>query len=498
MLRTRYAAIIAALLLTGCGSSDDEDTQGYIKFYNASPNSPAIFLTIDEDLENDPEDEIEVTFTGINYGRALPTRAVEPENFFYELGWQDEDSSARNDLEVVAEGQVQVNADQISLLVMHGDIQAPEVQAYNIPIEDDEDDVSNDLFSLRFLNVATQDRPLDIYMSKSDETFNEANLMGSLSYLALSDNTKLPEDQYIFYITEAGGTDILFQSTEVNYPFSNQYIIVVRTEPGAVGDLFVIDNVGNNSTTTYQASDAQSRFRLFNAISTTDLLPGYDGTIKAVFDGLNGDAIDPVEALAVGEFSSTRIIENGDFSVNIVNAQTNEDLLNRQLVSLEENTDKTIFYFSTEVPVDEDGDGNFDEDEDGVIDQKEIKIQSVVVENSNRNRIFDHEVEILNLAYSEDFERVVFYFVRNDESIATTENSRSTAIGTPTSLVLTNNTYDVFAIANVEGTETVLDSMVLTLNEDSDELYMLFQVNDAMPSGFEISVVDQVVEETTN
>ena len=36
---------------------DDGDGDAYVKFYNASKNAPAIFLTIDEDLEEDDEDD---------------------------------------------------------------------------------------------------------------------------------------------------------------------------------------------------------------------------------------------------------------------------------------------------------------------------------------------------------------------------------------------------------------------------------------------------------
>jgi hypothetical protein len=54
------------LVLTGC-SSDSNQTTGYIKFYNASPNAPGVFLTVDENLDDDDDDEIEVTYSAIDY-----------------------------------------------------------------------------------------------------------------------------------------------------------------------------------------------------------------------------------------------------------------------------------------------------------------------------------------------------------------------------------------------------------------------------------------------
>ena len=51
-----------AALLSACGGSSSDDTKGYIKFYNASSDSPGIYLTLDENLDEDEDDEFEQTF----------------------------------------------------------------------------------------------------------------------------------------------------------------------------------------------------------------------------------------------------------------------------------------------------------------------------------------------------------------------------------------------------------------------------------------------------
>jgi hypothetical protein len=159
---------------------------------------------LDEDLDSDADDEFEQTFSSVAYGSALSNRDVPEGQYFYELGWQDEDSSARNDLEIIAESNLQIRNDRMTLVVMSNDIETPEISFFDIEMIDDDNDVDNDLFNLRFLNVAVDNPQVDIYMSKSDETFNEAQLMGTLDYLSLTDNVKLDEDQYIFYITAPG------------------------------------------------------------------------------------------------------------------------------------------------------------------------------------------------------------------------------------------------------------------------------------------------------
>ena len=481
-----------SVLLSGCDSDDSSSDDGYVKFYNASSNSPAMYLTVDEDLSSDSSDEIETTFSAVSFGSALSTQDLPSQKYYYELAWQDdEDDSSREDLAIVAEDQLTVKANEITLLVMYGDVQSPYVAQYEIDKIDDQDDTDNDLFNLRFLNASNDEQTLDVYMSKSNQTFNEASYMGTVAHLELTDNTKLDEDDYIFYLTQAGQTDVLFESTVVEYPYSSQYMIVIRNDSNVGGSEYVIDNVGNSSVSTYQDSNAVSHFRIYNGVQQSDIMPEYTGELNITFDSLGDEEIAPINNLQSGEFSTVRTIENGDFSVDISDATTEEYLINRQLISLEENANKTIFYYSMEVAIDEDGDGDVDEDGDGQIDEKELQVKSVMIENSTRDRIYDHEVEILSLSYSEEFSQVNFYFVQSDETISTASNIKRTTLGNPVSLELNNNTYDVFAITDIDGRETILDSMVLTLDEESQELFMLLEANESMPSGYEIRVLNQ-------
>ncbi len=484
---------VSLLALTGCSSSDDEG-EGLIKFYNGSPNSPAVFLTLDEDLDSDADDEFEQTFSSVAYGSALSNRDVPEGQYFYELGWQDEDSSARNDLEIIAESNLQIRNDRMTLVVMSNDIETPEISFFDIEMIDDDNDVDNDLFNLRFLNVAVDNPQVDIYMSKSDETFNEAQLMGTLDYLSLTDNVKLDEDQYIFYITAPGSTDILFASTEVSYQYSSQYVLIVRPSDGAGSSPFIIDNVGNTSVATYQAADAEARFRLYNGIQTNDLKPEYSGSIDVNFSGFQADETPVIEALNIGDFSSAFTVENGDYSMSIDNASDDVNLLNSQLLSLPENTDRTVFLYLIEEYVDEDGDGDYDEDGDGEIDEIEAKLATTIVANSTRERIYDHEIKMLNLVYNADIARVTFYFVKSDEIIETAENRRSTTLGNAESLVLLNNTYEVYAIATVDGSDIILASQTLTLNEDSEELFLLLESEPTSATGYQMRFVAQVSE----
>ncbi len=484
-------------ILSACGSSssDDEDENGFIKLYNASPNSPDIFLTLDEDLDQDPDDEIEQTYSGVGYGEASRDVEVPTQNYFIELAYQDEESTLRSDLEIIYEGSFSLPSQTILMHVLTDSFPNPTITEFAIPVIDDDDDTDNDLFNLRFLNLHPDYQNIDVYMSKSDETINEAILMGTQSYLGLSDNNKLEEDQYIFYITEAGSTELLFTSVEVSYPFSNQNIIAIRPNFGADTTPFVIDNITNTSNVEYQASNAQSEFRLYNGIQLNELIPSYTGLLEVsssmpLFVEESFQIL--TNSLSVGEFTDYFVVENGDYTFDIKSAGTDNFLLQNQLISLSANAQRTLFYHISEFPVDDDGDGNIDENGDGIIDETEAVIQTLVVDNSNRIRIYEHEIEVINLVDDDDFTKVSFSFVKNDENIETAENSRDVGFITPQSFVLRNNTYEVYAVGEIDGRDIILGSQILTLTEESGEQFLIFETDVSSATGYSMRFIDQI------
>ncbi|MGM0906192.1 MAG: hypothetical protein ACQEVQ_06655 [Pseudomonadota bacterium] len=479
-----------ALLLSGCGS-DTEDS-GFVNFYNASANSPEIYLTLDEDLDSDDDDEIEKTYRPVGYANTLKNKSVPSQDYFYELAWQDDDDSSwRDDLQIIFEDRLSVRDDEITFVIMSGDLPNQDTTVFNIPIIDDDDDHDDDLFNLRFLNVVGGNTPLDIYISEHDETFHEAEFVTTLNYHELTENFKFEEDRYIFYITEPGKDDVIFESEEISYPYTNQYVLSVRPNIGAGTSPFVLDNIGNTRVDEYKAIDAEAKVRFYNGIQENDLLGSYTGSIK-VYSDISEESESLISNLARGQFSESFMVREGSYRVDIKDEENDEAFIVSQLIDLPKNSDRTIFYYLIEEWVDDDEDGDFDEDDDGQVDEIEAEIRKVIVENSTRERINEHEIKMLNLAYSEDFSHVTFYFVKNDEIIESAGTSRTIGIGNSKDTVLLNNTYDVYAIALIDGSEIILDSMLLTLDENSRESYMLLETDIYSPTGFKISLHDQL------
>ncbi len=493
---SKVLLLSSALALAACGGSSDSSNVGYVKFYNSSKNAPDIILTLDQDLESDDDDDtdnFEVTFNGVAYTEALSVFEIDTDSYFYEMGWQDEDSSDRDDLEIVAEGQIKVTTDSIQLLVLTDDITAPQVETYSIEVLDDDEDEDNDLFNLRVLNLHPDSAGVDFYMSESDETFNEATLVGQFNYRQLSENQKFDQDEYIFYITKSGTQEVLFTSDDIDYAYPAQYVMIVRENTGSGTSPYAMDRMSNSSITEYLDTDSEAQFRAYNAIREHELIPNYTGTLDIYINGVDDEA--EISALEIGSFSETKIQNKGDYSLDLLIPGSTERLLSNHLLSLAENTNKTVFFYLNEEDVDLDGDGNVDENNDGIVDEIEITIKSLVVANSTRESIYDHQITMIDLVDSEDFNFVKFYFVRSDETIETALYNRSAVYTQPESIYLQNNTYQVFAIAEVDSSEVILSSFQLTLDEDSDELFLIVEADDDSPTGYRIEMIKQTEDE---
>ena len=485
-----FTATSLAIGLTGCGSSsDDTSNDGYVKFYNGSENAPAIHLIVDEDLETSEDDEIEVTFGGVAYGHALGNSQLENNDYFYELAWQDDDSTSRDELEVIYQGDVKVIDDTIHMISMKGDISAPEVLEFDIPIIDEDDDDTYERFNFRFLNLHPNNESFDVYISEDDETFNEAELLSSVAPEVLTDNIKRDQGSYIFYITASGSDEVLYQSNNIDFFYTSQYVMVVRKNDGAGTSPYIIDQLTNSSTYTHIDSDAEAQFNVYNALITHELQPIYTGRFDLHIGAV--DDTPEVNNLDFGTSSDTIPMASGDYAVTIMDNATQQPLMTNHLLTLPENSNKTVFFYADIVDVDEDGDGNVDEDGDGIVDKQEYHVHSKVVSNSVSESIYHHNLALVNFVDSDDFNSVTYYFVRSDETIDTAYYKRTLGFIEDKTLTLSNNTYEVYAVAQDNGSEIILDSLTLTLDESFDDAFIVVEKEATSATGYKITLFDQ-------
>ncbi|MBA6348398.1 hypothetical protein [Colwellia sp. BRX8-9] len=490
--RIKFLMVTTVILsLSACGGSDsDSNAEGYVKLYNTTKNSPAIYLTIDEDFSTS-DDDIEFTYNGVPYGSASNANIVDNGSYFYELAWQDGDSTDSSDLTVVYTDSIKINNDAIQLIVIGEDILAPSVTTYDIDIIDDEDDDTYDRFNFRVLNMHDDSEGIDVYLSKADETFNEANFIGSYSYQELSVNQKFDQDDYIFYITTPGSTEILFQSNDISFSYSSQYIIAIRENDGVGSSPYMLDKMSNSLIESFINTDSEAKLNAYNAIGKHDLLPDYQGEFSLYLNGI--DDSPEIEALSLGVLSQPIELAKGDYSVDLVVGDGNEVLLKNHLLSLGENSHKTAFFYIDEVAVDDDGDGDVDEDGDGNIDEIQLDVHSLVVSNSSRTSIYDHEIKMVNLVDSTEFGAFTIYFVRSDETIESAFYKTAVSFANSELVYLKNNTYQVYVVAQDNSSEIILNAFELILDEESKEQFMVVEVDDTAPTGYKVSLFDQTI-----
>lgn len=489
-----WLASLVVIGMTACNSSDSDDdgNEGYIKFYNASKNAPEIYLTIDEDLDTSEDDETEITFSSVGYTEALGTYEIDTNDYFYELAWQDGDSSVRSELEMIYQGELSIEKNTLKLVVLNDDVTAPEVVVYDIPVIDDDDDDTYSLFNFNVLNVSTNTNAIDVYISESDETFNEATLLGSYQNKAFSENQKFDQGSYVFYITYSGSDEVIYQSDAVDYYYSAQYIMVIRENTGVGTSPFIMDKVSNSTQVEYIDFNAEARFRVYNAISTNDLLPNYQGDVTLHVNEV--DDTPEVELLNYGQLSEAMNVDSGDYSLSLLASDTNLSLVSHHLLSLSENANKTVFFYADEENVDHDGDGNVDEDGDGIVDEKEVTIHSLVIDSSDNTSIYGHEITAVNLADNEDFDLINIYFVRSDETIDSAYYNRSFSFADHETLYLNNNTYQVYVVAKENSSNIILDSFELILDEASTDQFIVIENSLSSSTGYKANLFSRSSE----
>lgn len=486
--------LVAGIALLGaCGSSSDDDSESFVKFYNASYNAPSIYMTLDEDIDNDYEDEFEATFSAVAYASAGSRISLSPRQYFLELAWQSEDSSVRSDLEIVFEDTIITQSDVTKWIVLSDTIQAPTVNIISIPnISDDQavQDQEDDVFNLRLLNLHPAMTSIDVYLSKSDETFNEASLISNVITNQVSDNYKLDEDQYKIYLTQAGSSDVLFTSDEINYALGGQYLIALRENIGSGGSPFIIDSMTNTKVTEYSALESSANISIYNGLDKNELVPDYEAIINAQISGVSD--IPDISELPYGSFSEVYQVDSGDYRFNVDNAATQTPFLQNRVLSLPQNTNRSLFLYWTEEAVDDDNDGNVDENDDGIIDEIRPIVSSLIVDNSERFRLYDKELTLLNLVNTDEFSLVKFYFVKSDEIIETATSIRSLTKGFASSIILRNNTYQVFVLATIDNNDIILDELTLTLSQDSQDQFLILEHDSSRSSGYAVRTANQV------
>jgi len=363
--------ILAAIGLSACGGSDSGDSTNSsttIQIYNASPNSSAITLSVDDSS----------LLTNIKFSDASTTYDIDATSYEISISAND----AQGDEQDIIEESLSLHEYQHNLFVVNGDFSQPALTQYAINYPTLETDEVNLIFT-NFSDIGSQ---YNLYIGQKDDDFEQAQLIGALAKDQLSEGEIFIENDYVIYLTDDSDT-MVFQSQEMALYWQNTYVIALRDHFGPGEPALAVDVLTTStSVNSYNDINAEAEFRVINAYQALE-------SVLFTADASNGEQLS--QALSYNESSAFNEVDFGDFQLSL-STTDNEVLVNNMLFTLNQNETKTVVLYG-----DEQGD-----------------ITGTIIEQDVRPRAFEHELTLFNTTF--DYSEVDFYFVASDTTIETT------------------------------------------------------------------------------
>ncbi len=397
-----------ALGVAGCGGSSDSDddnfADAYLQFYNGSANSPSTDIIADSNR-----------LGSSSYGDVTSLFSLTSGDLDIQLSWEDGDGQELT----ASEFTTNLQDGYKTLLVMSGDFDAPEVSEFQFERSDLDDE-----FYLYSVSVIPEGQAFDLYISESGVPFSAANFISRLDYLAFNqgafwdpseNDNAWPEGEYVIYLTEPGSGEVAFESQEINFEFSSDYVLIVRNTSGANDDNIVVDIVLNStSIEANQNITASSQFRVYSALSAeVELALTLTAHAEEEYS----------QTVTGGLLSDFTNVTFGDYQISAINTSDSNASFDNRLMTLNQGASKTLLVF-------EDAEGD---------------LTSIEVSDSTLPQSFEHEVNVANLL--PEFNEVDVYFVRQDETIETADY-KMTSLGyaDDRSITLPNDFYSITVV----------------------------------------------------
>ncbi|PKM21011.1 MAG: hypothetical protein CVV11_05995 [Gammaproteobacteria bacterium HGW-Gammaproteobacteria-15] len=367
--------LLGSVTLTGCGGSSSDDTSAtytssYIQLYNGSANSTSTRLILTN------SDDTSVLAGSATYADATSLVTYTPANYNIKLSRLNSDG---DDISVL-ETNITLRKSYKHLLLLTGDYNSPEL----LKLEFLRDDSLTDTFKLYVISLLP-DNAYDVYLSKSDATFDDATLAATLNSNQISSPLEFDKGKYIIYVTAAGSRDILFQSSKYDFQYLTEYVLVPRIASGPLAGNIAVDVI-NNTTTVGNLTDltAEAQFRLYNSIDSIGNSDIYlDNSIA--FTSLAADSLSNYVELAAKDYRLSASDEQGVF------------YLNSALMTLNQGQSKAVVLYQN----------------------ASANTAAVVIEESNAPQIYDFDINVVNTITS--YSALGVYFVPPNETIDTAD-----------------------------------------------------------------------------
>ncbi|MBB1453523.1 hypothetical protein WNY79_10565 [Pseudoalteromonas sp. AS84] len=396
-------------ILSGCGSDDSSSSTGYIQLYNGSYNSPYTRLFVEE-TERSGADFADVT-TRHNYSTGT-----------YDVSFEYLD--ANDSYITISDQEISIKGDKTQLVVMSGNFDEPTFTELSVPITSDTGE-----FNLGFYNIAGEDTNYDIYLATDDGVFESATLFSSAQYLSELDLQSIDEGYYTIYITQAGSSDVVYESSSVYLYDEASYVAMIRpsyaTEEGGITLDVVTDN---NYVTELKHQSALGQLRFINTI---------DDYSPVSFSATRGTTVNTTNTVASDSYTDYVELSPNSYSVAMYDEEGTK-LADNFLMTLErEQSAVGIFY-----------------------NDVDNGLRMMSVEENLTPSSYSHTVSVVNLIESyagQSVSDVDVYFTLNGETVDDTSNVVDGLDRyDQEEQVVDNEVYTVYAVYEDNGQQIVL------------------------------------------
>ena len=428
-------------VLSGCGSDDSANSTGYIQMYNGSYNSPYTRLFVEE-TERSGADFAEVT-TRHNYSTGT-----------FDVSFEYLD--ANDSYITISDQEITIKGDKTQLVVMSGDFAEPTFTELTVPISSDTGE-----FNLGFFNITGEDTSYDIYLATDDGVFESATLFASAQYLSELDLQSVDEGYYTIFITPAGSSDVVYESSSVYLYDEASYVAIIRPSYATELSGITLDVVtDNNYVTELKHQSALGQLRFINTI---------DDYSPVSFSVTRGTTATPTNSVSSDNYTDYVELLPNSYSVAMFDEQGIK-LADNFLMTLErEQSAVGIFY--------NDADNG---------------LRMMSVEEHLTPSSYSHTVSVINLIESYAGQSVTdidVYFTLNGETVEDTSNVVDGLDRyDQEEQVVDNEIYTVYAVFEDNGQQIVLIQQSDMDFTQEGNYILILEHDDTTASGYKMSL----------
>ncbi|KTD99102.1 hypothetical protein [Pseudoalteromonas sp. H71] len=428
-------------VLSGCGSDDSASSTGYIQMYNGSYNSPYTRLFVEE-TERSGADFADVT-TRHNYSTGT-----------FDVSFEYLD--ANDSYIAISDQEISIKDDKTQLVVMSGDFAEPTFTELSVPISSDAGE-----FNLGFFNITGEDTSYDIYLATDDGVFESATLFASAQYLNELDLQSVDEGYYTIFITPAGSSDVVYESSSVYLYDEASYVAIIRPSYATELSGITLDVVtDNNYVTELKHQSALGQLRFINTI---------DDYSPVSFSVTRGTTATPTNSVSSDNYTDYVELLPNSYSVAMFDEQGIK-LADNFLMTLErEQSAVGIFY--------NDADNG---------------LRMMSVEEHLTPSSYSHTVSVINLIESYAGQSVTdidVYFTLNGETVEDTSNVVDGLDRyDQEEQVVDNEIYTVYAVFEDNGQQIVLIQQSDMDFTQEGNYILILEHDETTASGYKMSL----------